>query len=173
MSIQIKGANEVVANIDKITKEIRANLKQQIKTSAKNVQAGARARCISPRVKTSIKIKFLNKGLTAQIKPTAWYAKFIEFGTAPHTIQPKKKKILSWQGEAEGTAIFESANGKQVKKKYYKKTNGEYTLEKNTIFTPKVQHPGIKASPFLFPAWEEERPRFREGIIKAIKQVVE
>jgi hypothetical protein len=35
----------------------------------------------------------------------------------------------------------------------------------------KVNHPGTKAQPFLFPAWEEERPQFLIKLGEALKNV--
>lgn len=33
-----------------------------------------------------------------------------------------------------------------------------------------VNHPGTRAQPFLFPAWEEERPKFIKAIGEALKE---
>ena len=37
-------------------------------------------------------------GLTLRWFPTASYARFVEFGTAPHIIEPKDAKALYWPG---------------------------------------------------------------------------
>lgn len=59
----------------------------------------------------------------------AWYAHFVEYGTTPHTIYPKKKKSLRFPG-----------------------TNGYLGLE---VLTDVVDHPGITARPFLRPAGDK------------------
>lgn len=38
------------------------------------------------------------EGLQLVWKPTASYARFVEFGTAPHMIYPKDKQALYWEG---------------------------------------------------------------------------
>ena len=48
------------------------------------------------------------------------YGKFVEFGTAPHVIQARKKKSLKWKG-GDGKAIF----------------------------AKRVNHPGTRPNPFI------------------------
>lgn len=54
--------------------------------------------------------------LTAGVK----YWVNVQYGTSAHTITPKNKKLLAWQGE-----------------------------DKKMHFAPKVNHPGTKANPFV------------------------
>jgi Bacteriophage HK97-gp10, putative tail-component len=42
--------------------------------------------------------QWAQQNLTGYWYPTASYARFVEFGTAPHTILPKEKKALWWPG---------------------------------------------------------------------------
>lgn len=76
----------------------------------------------------------------ATIKATAKHAPFIEFGTRAHTITPKSKSVLA----------FEGSNG--------------------TVFTKKVNHPGIQKKPFLEPAFNEEIPEFLKRLEKVIDE---
>ena len=59
-------------------------------------------------------------GLTAVIGPTTSYAPFIEFGTAPHIIQPR----------GSGCLAFTSKSG-------------------DMVFTRLVHHPGTRPNPFV------------------------
>ncbi|WP_332238880.1 HK97-gp10 family putative phage morphogenesis protein [Sporolactobacillus sp. KGMB 08714] len=49
-------------------------------------------------LKEHIKADYSNDGLTAVVYVDASYAVYVEFGTVPHIIKPKKKKALFWEG---------------------------------------------------------------------------
>jgi HK97 gp10 family phage protein len=72
------------------------------------------------------------------------YAAYLEFGTPPHIIRIKTKKVLArYTGTSKGIEGFE-------------------------FFGKEVHHPGSKAKPFLFPAAESERPRYIQRIEKIL-----
>lgn len=56
---------------------------------------------------------------------SAAYAAHVEFGTRPHEIRPRYRKVLSWKG----------AGG--------------------PVFARRVRHPGTKAQPYMLPGAEE------------------
>lgn len=70
--------------------------------------------------------------------PTAKYAPFVEFGTAPHTIMPVSARVLAWQSGGAGRYVTASS-GRQ----YYKSGGGGMT------FAMRVNHPGSKPRPFM------------------------
>jgi hypothetical protein len=67
---------------------------------------------------------------TAQVYPTASYAKYVAKGTAPHAILPRTAKVLAFPpgGDLGGM-----------------------------VFTKRVQHPGTRANPFIKTAAAETR----------------
>jgi hypothetical protein len=80
---------------------------------------------------------------TYTIVRAAGAAPFLEFGTKPHVIRPRNKKMLSW------------TTGKRL--------SGRNRTGKGAgsrIFAAKVNHPGTKAQPFLLP-----------GAVEAVRQV--
>lgn len=79
-------------------------------------------------------------GLVAEIFNTAEYAPHVEFGTRPHEIRPRTARLLSWM-----------KNGRR-------------------FFARKVQHPGTRAQPFLFPAWEDNRQTFINRMIQELRR---
>ena len=82
--------------------------------------------------------RFATGNLQARWFPTAKYAPFVEFGTAPHIIRPKNKKVLSWvSGGGGGYATSRSG------RRYYKSTSGMRS------FAMEVHHPGTKPKPFM------------------------
>ena len=70
--------------------------------------------------------------------PTARYAPFVQFGTAPHTITPINARALAWSKGGGGRYVT-AASGRQ----YFRKAAGA------TIFAMRVNHPGTKPRRFM------------------------
>ena len=64
------------------------------------------------------------------------YAVYIDRGTAPHIIRPRRASVLAWAGDATGRR----ATGRT--RKGYKGP---------MVFARQVHHPGTKARPFMVP----------------------
>ena len=80
-----------------------------------------------------------------KVGPTAPYAGYVEFGTAPHEIRPKK---------SDGVLRFQ--------------VNGRW------VYAKVVQHPGTKAQPFVRPAFEEWKKRLGPLVAEAnVKTLVD
>lgn len=77
----------------------------------------------------------------ATIEATAAYAAYVEFGTRPHVIRPKRAKALRFAPKGQTRLSGAPKAGAQV------------------IFAKKVDHPGTKAQPFLLPAVREAASR--------------
>jgi len=82
----------------------------------------ARAPVRTGRLRQSIEIKVATNKVI--IGPNTEYAAYVEFGTKPHVILPKNKKVL----------VFNMGGQK--------------------VFASKVNHPGTKAQPYVRPAFE-------------------
>lgn len=63
------------------------------------------------------------------------YAQSVEFGSRPHTIVPRNRKVLAWGGSRRLSGSLRSG-------------------AKATSFATRVEHPGTKAKPYLMPAAE-------------------
>ena len=85
-----------------------------------------------------------SSGPTFTIVEAQGAAVFLEFGTRPHTIRPRNKRMLSWPANASGRRLSGRAR----------------TASGRRIFARVVNHPGTKAQPFLVP-----------GAVAAIKSV--
>jgi hypothetical protein len=83
-------------------------------------------------------------------KAGAGYAGFVEFGTKPHEIRPKRGRVLRWP--AKGSARLSGAP----------KSGGA------VIFARRVEHPGTKAKPFMLPGARKalEGAGFKDLIIR-------
>lgn len=77
------------------------------------------------------------------------YARHVEFGTRPHVIVPRTRKVLAWGGNRRLSGSLRSNSAA-------------------TIFARRVNHPGTKAKPYLRPAAERAiRETGTEAIVKA------
>lgn len=74
-------------------------------------------------------------GPTFTIVEAAGAARWLEFGTRPHVIRPRRARSLSWPADAGGRRLSGRAR----------------TASGRRIFARKVNHPGTKAQPFLVP----------------------
>jgi hypothetical protein len=70
--------------------------------------------------------------------PTANYAMFVEMGTRPHVITPRRARVLAWKTGSAGGYVT-SASGRR----YYKA--GTVGMR----FARKVNHPGTRPQPFM------------------------
>jgi hypothetical protein len=111
-------------------------------------------------------------------KSKYWFAKFEESGTKKHTIKPKKAKFLSF---AVAKGRIEMVVVKRKKQKiethnYYQSKSGANTLEvsesANWIKTKQVNHPGMKSSPFLKPAYESKKEEIKGVLADAVLKVM-
>jgi hypothetical protein len=92
----------------------------------------------SSRVEIAANIKKRRKDAdTIVVEAKHPLAHLEEFGTDPHTIKPKRSKVLVWSPWGVGSARA-----------------GSFSQE--THFATVVEHPGAKANPFLRPALEAE-----------------
>ena len=73
-------------------------------------------------------------GNTAQVTPTASYAKFVSLGTRPHQIRPRNAKVLPFPGGQLGGMVFAAV----------------------------VNHPGTQPNPYLQLAAQDTREQALE-----------
>ena len=72
----------------------------------------------------------------------AFYARFIEFGTAPHSLELN-------------ASVDRASSGSAINQRRQQSSK---------------QHPGTPAQPFFFPTWKRERAKFRRRIRAAIRK---
>lgn len=132
MSYTLKGLPELRARIKAIT----PNSPDLMRSLA--VIVTAEAKYLVPRrtgnLGRSIQIGYVTRN-SAQVKATANYAGYVEFGTRPHIIRPRNAKALRF---APGAGSRLSGTPRR---------NAH-----NIIFAKKVRHPGTRPRPFMEPA---------------------
>ena len=104
-SVQIQGLPELTAKLAQAP-QIAAPILQRALSSSGAILAKHTVEGVVPWRSGFLAQTFkaeLSSGMLTW-SPTASYAPFVEFGTAPHVILPKEKKALYWPGAAHPVA---------------------------------------------------------------------
>jgi len=139
----------------------QAKLKQiqdVVNETALNVQTGAKKRCPvdTGRLRSSIAIEPANgPGYVLRVGTKVFYAPYVEFGTGIFSEHPAGGRQTPWAFPVPKTG----KNKDKYKFKRIKINDQEYFITR-----------GAKPHPFLFPAAEEERPRYLAAMREALKQ---
>lgn len=86
---------------------------------------------------------------------------FVNFGTKPHTIRPRNKKVLAWSGGRRSPKTKPGAI----------KSNKGRSGRGATVFARAVRHPGTDARKFdevIVKKWQEEFPRILQRAIDSV-----
>lgn len=146
-NVQIKGLDELIKNANKVSKGASNKLKSimidnttHIQNEAKAIKAG-RFKNQTGNLRRSIyrRVYSANKGIVATDEK---YGEYVEFGTRPHVIRPRNKKMLAFK-----------VNGKMV-------------------FARSVRHKGSKPYPYMQPAFEDGKDYVEKNYEKYISEVV-
>ena len=105
-SMHVTGLSDLQQFLDTLTPKLEANIMRgALRAGMKPVQTDAKARVevVSGQLRDGLKISTRIKGGTvmARLRATgkhAYVAHWVEFGTAPHYIKPKKAKALAVAG---------------------------------------------------------------------------
>lgn len=146
LNVDVHGLNRAMKNIHKYRQETQDRVRDAVNEAALNVQAGARRRAPvdTGNLRSRIVIEPQSqRPYVVRVGTNVKYAEMIEFGTGIHG--PKGQPF-------------------EIRPK-----------NKKALYWPGLPHPikrvkahpGQKAQPFLFPAWEEERPHFYEALQEA------
>lgn len=98
------------------------------------------------KLRQGIKQDIQKAQFTGIVESTAPYSEAVEKGTKPHHIEIKRKKVLA--GSARLATIGVPTKGGWA------------------IYGKRVQHPGTRPQPFLFPAWTVAKNYFMKQIKK-------
>lgn len=125
--------------IDKLNRRLKAIQDTRGLLRQVQIDAVAEAKKIVPR-KTSHLGRSISPGSYgndfAIVQATAGYAAYVELGTRPHVIRPKRKKALAW-----------SAGGTRLSGRPTRAARRGGAM----AFARKVNHPGTKPQPYLVP----------------------
>lgn len=147
VTVKLEGVEKLKKRVMKLGDAVRTEVANAVKSSAVAIESGAKVRCtvdtgnLRANIHHSIDPKDPLVGKIAAVKVE--YASYVEFGTRPHF--PPPEALKKWA----------AAHGMP---------GGEYAIARA------IARRGTKARPYLYPAYEEEIPRFRKRVEVAIKR---
>ncbi len=145
MDVQLAGEKQIQAKIKDLLERAPKSTANAVNEFAINVQAQAKRNLTdlpavdTGRLRASIRIESFSDGLARRVGSDVVYAPFVEFGSKPHF--PPLDPIRAW---CRRHSIPESA---------------AYPI------ALAISRKGQPARPYLFPAYEQERPFF-DGFIR-------
>lgn len=148
MSETVKGLKKLIETLKKFPPEMNDKLDRQVELSAGDIVRDAQVNCPVDigDLRQSIgaeKIDDMTYRVATNMTKEAPYGPYVEYGTGPHVIRPKKPG---------GTLRF--------------KINGDW------VFAKEVNHPGTRAQPFFFPAVMRGRVNFQKELERLLDKEV-
>lgn len=138
MKVNIQGISKAVKDLQKVQKTTSDKLRDQIRVSTINVERNAKKRVPVDNGILRSSLRTRFGKLDADVYTELFYAPFVEFGTGTKVFQDPEGFTFS-QEMKDYASQFRRGAGRNV-----------------------------QARPFLFPSWEEERPKFIEAVKKII-----
>lgn len=159
MAEALEGVGRLKRKLVQLREQKTATMKREIKSSLLNIQNGARLRVKVDRgrLRNSVTHETDSGGLRGRAGTNAKYGPPVEFGRGPGK-RPPLKEIEGWvrrKGLAKGA-----------------KKGQKRRMERGIAFliARHIGRHGIKAAPFLFPAFEEERPKFLARLRRELRK---
>jgi HK97 gp10 family phage protein len=172
MSIQVKGLDEAIKALSKYGDEVARDTAKAMNTSMIAVQSKAKlsvrgnGTSNTGRLLSSIKTVEANKGdLVAITYSDVNYAPYVEFGTKTKVDVPNGLESYAAQFRGNGGSFEELEQNISAWAR-----NRGIPQENVKFIAMKIARFGVKAQPFLFPAWEQERPKLEKAIAKLLKR---
>jgi len=145
ITTRVEGAEELKAKLEALRGKARgAILAAAGKAGAEVIRAGAEANAPGPHIELEL-ARSTDNAVEFMIGPDLahWYYQFFETGAGRHTITGNAKEAVAFQG-----------------------VGGE-------VVRVSVDHPGMKARPFLRPALDEKGPEAVDKIGRELRRGIE
>jgi len=161
----IKSINKTLKILDSLGERVRKSAEKEIERSARNIERDAKRNAptgASNRLKTSIDVR--GSGLSREVYTDVKYAPYMEFGTKSKVKIPPGLESYAMQFKGKGTGSFQDF---EKSLKLWAKRKG---IPEEAVYPimKSILHKGVKAQPFLFPAFFAEQPQ----LLKRLKRVL-
>ena len=168
LKVEVLGDREVVATIRRLRVETVTMVQKAISKAAIAIDRGAKRRVAvdTGRLRSSIRPYFKagRGGLyAATVGTNVKYAPFIEFGTSVVGSRTNKQPLP--EGYVHGTRHKPIPVEALIP---WARRHGMDEEDAGGVAFAIASRPGLPARPFLFPAFEEERPK----LLKSIREIV-
>lgn len=190
ITVDIKGMDKVLSDFKSLDKKIATGLKDVVNESALKIQSDAKK--LAPvnlgNLRNSVYLNEFaeNGGFVYSVGAAASYAPYVEFGTGGKVAIPNgyADYALQFKGNKSGgkfidmvKALAEWVSKKGISGTYsvktQRRTGSKSTQNRQNMSVAyaiaiSILRKGLRAQPFLIPAFEQEKPK----LIKKIKDVI-
>lgn len=166
ISVKLVGDKKVVSKMRSLKGFFNSTELRTVLEDAKNRIINLASR-LAPRGLTHLLaqisgdvLDFGSKDPKIKVRSAARYARYVEYPTKAHRIEPKDKKSLFWYRYSTARSSL------------FVRTDSGATAPVGATFTfaDSVQHPGTKAQPFLRPAVKVVQPRLQQAILRVLRE---
>jgi HK97 gp10 family phage protein len=164
----IQSIKKTLKALDSLGEKISRSAEREIERSARNIEAKAKRNVptgVSNRLKTSIDVR--GGGLSREVYTDVKYAPYMEFGTKSKTEIPPGLEGYAMQFKGKGAGSFEDFE-KNIKLWAKRKRIPEEAVYPIMM---SILHNGVKAQPFLFPAFFAEQPQLLKRLKKVLRGI--
>jgi len=165
IGVQVIGTNEVIAKLNQYSIHMQQQVEREIEMSARQTLADAQKNAphLGGGLRGSGTVKESTNGKMVEFN--AKYAKATEFGRPPG-IWPPLQPLIDWVHKRGLGGVY-SIKSRRMQGSADKRANDEKSAAIAIQRTIKAR--GIKARPFLHPAFEAERPKFIRRLQSLVK----
>jgi HK97 gp10 family phage protein len=168
MSIKVQGINDAIKALKKYEAEVVRDTAKEMNKAMLMTQTEAKlnAPVNFGRLRSSIvTTKAKPTDLVASTVVNVNYAPYVEFGTKSKVKVPQglERYALDFQGKGGSFDSLLNSIEDWVKKKGIP-SEAAYPIALN------IAREGVSARPFLFPAWEKERPKFEQALKELLQR---
>lgn len=161
--MKVIGLNKVISNLQKAEKRIQDKAEKAINTSALRIETDAKRRspANTARLRASIQTKPSGQ-IGREVFTPVKYAPYMEFGTKSQVQIPAGLERYASQFKGGGGSFDELVDNIAV----WARQKG---IEEDAVYpiALKIAREGVKPRPFLFPAFEAEKPK----LMRKLKEI--
>jgi len=163
----IQSTKNVLKALDSLGDKVRRSAEREIERSARNIERDAKRKAptgANNRLKTSIDVR--GSQLSREVFTDVKYAPYMEFGTKSKVEIPPGLEGYAMQFKGGGGSFedFEASIKRWAQLKGIPE-EAVYPIMKSIL------HKGVKAQPFLFPAFFAEQPQLLKRLKKVLRGI--
>jgi len=175
ITVDITGSTELLKKFDTLSTKVKTNIKDEVNASALKIQSDAKK--LAPvnlgTLRNTIYLVEENKGsnqFVYGVGASASYAPYVEFGTGGKVSIPNGYQDYATQFKGKQGGKFKDmvlALTEWVLKKGI--ASGKQSRSVAYAIALSILRKGMRAQPFLIPAFEAEKPKLIQRIEKILK----
>lgn len=166
LDIRVKGLREAIEKLSGFPSWHRPAVRDALRTLGREMKRTAESivKVKTGKLKRSIFWRVV--GMVLHFGAAAHYAGYVEHGTRPHIIRPRRAKVLRF--EVYGRPEVITRRGRKVR--IHRGRRGRFARARQVVFAMFAKHLGTTAQPFIGPAVEMTKYILPELIKKKLKR---